>query len=79
MIASVHGTVLALRLDAAVVEVGGVGLLLHATPATLAGLRVGDRVALHVPAAAVTVRAVPAGGEAPERPEPVEPPAARVR
>ena len=41
MIASVHGTVQAVRLDAAVVEVGGVGLLLHATPATLAGLRVG--------------------------------------
>ncbi len=42
MIASVHGTVLAVRLDAAVVEVGGVGLLLQATPATLAGLRVGS-------------------------------------
>ena len=41
MIASVHGTVQAVRLDAAVVEVGGVGLLVHATPATLAGLRVG--------------------------------------
>ncbi|WP_019137062.1 Holliday junction branch migration protein RuvA [Cellulomonas massiliensis] len=46
MIASVHGTVLALRLDAAVVEVGGVGLLLHATPATLAGLRVGQSARL---------------------------------
>ena len=42
MIASVHGTVLAVRLDAAVVEVGGVGLLVQATPATLAGLRVGQ-------------------------------------
>ncbi|WP_448060669.1 Holliday junction branch migration protein RuvA [Cellulomonas hominis] len=42
MIASVHGMVLAVRLDAAVVEVGGVGLLLQATPATLAGLRVGS-------------------------------------
>ena len=41
MIASVHGTVQTVRLDAAVVEVGGVGLLIHATPATLAGLRVG--------------------------------------
>lgn len=41
MIASVNGTVLAVRLDAAVVEVGGVGLLVHATPTTLAGLRVG--------------------------------------
>ncbi|MBD7916803.1 Holliday junction branch migration protein RuvA [Cellulomonas sp. Sa3CUA2] len=42
MIASVYGTVLAVRLDAAVVEVGGVGLLVQATPATLAGLRVGQ-------------------------------------
>lgn len=42
MIASVHGTVLAVRLDAAVVEVGGVGLLVQATPTTLAGLRVGQ-------------------------------------
>ncbi|WP_448629363.1 Holliday junction branch migration protein RuvA [Cellulomonas soli] len=41
MIASVHGTVLAVRLDAAVVEVGGVGLLVQATPTTLAALRVG--------------------------------------
>ncbi|ADG74692.1 Holliday junction DNA helicase RuvA [Cellulomonas flavigena DSM 20109] len=42
MIASVHGTVLAVRLDSAVLEVGGVGLLVQATPATLAGLRVGQ-------------------------------------
>lgn len=41
MIASVRGRVLAVRLDSAVVEVGGVGLLLQATPGTLAGLRVG--------------------------------------
>jgi len=41
VIASVRGTVQALRLDAAVVEVGGVGLLVQATPTTLAGLRVG--------------------------------------
>lgn len=46
VIASVHGTVLALRLDAAVVEVGGVGLLVQATPTTLAGLRVGASAAL---------------------------------
>ena len=46
MIASVHGTVQAVRLDAAVVEVGGVGLLVHATPATLAGLRVGSTAQL---------------------------------
>ncbi|KSW15299.1 Holliday junction branch migration protein RuvA [Cellulomonas sp. B6] len=42
MIASVHGTVLAVRLDAAVVEVGGVGMLVQATPGTLAGLRLGQ-------------------------------------
>jgi len=42
VIASVHGTVLAVRLDAAVLETGGVGLLVQATPATLAGLRVGQ-------------------------------------
>jgi Holliday junction DNA helicase RuvA len=41
MIASVRGRVLAVRLDSTVVEVGGVGLLALATPATLAGLRVG--------------------------------------
>jgi Holliday junction DNA helicase RuvA len=34
------------RLDAAVVEVGGVGLLLQATPATLAGLRTGQEAEL---------------------------------
>lgn|SRR5690554_1887992 len=42
MIASVRGSVLAVRLDAAVVEVGGVGMLVHATPTTLASLRVGQ-------------------------------------
>ncbi|HEY0240080.1 MAG TPA: Holliday junction branch migration protein RuvA [Friedmanniella sp.] len=46
MIASVHGTVLAVRLDAAVVEVGGVGMLVQTTPATLAGLRVGQQARL---------------------------------
>ena len=46
MIASVRGRVLDLRLDGVVVEVGGVGLLAHATPATLAGLRVGQEAAL---------------------------------
>jgi holliday junction DNA helicase RuvA len=34
------------RLDAAVVEVGGVGLLVQATPATLAGLRPGQEAEL---------------------------------
>ena len=42
MIASVSGPVATLRLDGVVVEVGGVGLLVHATPRTLAGLRVGE-------------------------------------
>lgn len=42
MIASVRGTVEAVRLDSAVVEVGGVGLLVQATPTTLAGLRPGS-------------------------------------
>jgi len=46
VIASVRGRVLAVRLDSAVVEVGGVGLLIHATPATLAGLRTGDEAHL---------------------------------
>lgn len=46
MIASVRGTVQAVRLDAAVVEVGGVGMLVQATPATLAGLRVGTEAVL---------------------------------
>ncbi len=47
MIASVTGTVQAVRLDAVVVEVGGVGMLVQATPATLAGLRVGQLATLH--------------------------------
>ncbi|WP_041292207.1 Holliday junction branch migration protein RuvA [Kineococcus radiotolerans] len=47
MIASVRGQVLAVRLDSAVVEVGGVGMLVLAAPATLAGLRVGQEALLH--------------------------------
>ena len=46
MIASVSGPVAALRLDAVVVTVGGVGLLVHASPRTLAGMRVGEPVRL---------------------------------
>ncbi|WP_369373544.1 Holliday junction branch migration protein RuvA [Promicromonospora sp. Populi] len=42
MIASLTGTVAYVSLDRAVVDVGGVGYLVHATPATLAGLRVGE-------------------------------------
>jgi Holliday junction DNA helicase RuvA len=41
MIASLAGTVTTLRLDAAVVDVGGIGVLVHATPRTLATLETG--------------------------------------
>jgi holliday junction DNA helicase RuvA len=47
VIASVRGRVLDVRLDAAVVEVGGVGLLVQATPAVLAELRPGREAVLH--------------------------------
>jgi holliday junction DNA helicase RuvA len=46
VIASVRGRVAAVRLDAVVVEVGGVGLLVVAAPGTLAGLRVGAEAEL---------------------------------
>ena len=46
MIASVRGQVAQLAADGAVVEVGGVGLWLLCTPATLAELRVGQEVRL---------------------------------
>lgn len=46
MIASVAGRVASLGLDAAVVEVGGIGLSVQCAPATLARLRVGDPAAL---------------------------------
>ena len=46
MIASVRGEVLSVGLDHAVVEVGGVGLAVHAAPATLATLRRGEQVRL---------------------------------
>jgi Holliday junction DNA helicase RuvA len=42
MIASVHGTVAAVGVAGAVVEVGGVGLSVQCAPATLARLRVGQ-------------------------------------
>ncbi|GAA4518702.1 Holliday junction branch migration protein RuvA [Actinoallomurus oryzae] len=51
MIAFVNGRVAAAGPDGAVVEVGGVGLALQCTPATLAGLRVGERA--HVPTSLV--------------------------
>lgn len=47
MIATVSGVVSSLRLDGAVIEVGGVGLLIQCTPRTLAGLRTGSVVSLH--------------------------------
>ncbi|MFL6055910.1 MAG: Holliday junction branch migration protein RuvA [Actinoallomurus sp.] len=47
MIAFVSGRVAGAGADGAVIDVGGVGLAVQCTPATLAGLRVGDRA--HVP------------------------------
>jgi Holliday junction DNA helicase RuvA len=46
MIASLSGTVAGLTPTAAVVEVGGVGLLVQCTPATMSRLRVGAAAAL---------------------------------
>lgn len=42
MIAFVHGRVAALAPDAAVVEVGGIGLSVQCTPTTLSRLRIGE-------------------------------------
>lgn len=47
MISSVRGEVLSIGLDHVVVEVGGVGLAVQATPATLAILRRGEQTMLH--------------------------------
>ncbi len=46
MIASVHGRVAAVAPDSAVIEVGGVGLAVHCSPGTLAGLRQGAEARL---------------------------------
>ncbi len=46
MISSIRGEVLSIDLDHAVVEVGGVGLAVHAVPATLATLRRGEQARL---------------------------------
>jgi len=46
VISSVRGKVLSVGLDHAVVEVGGVGLAVHAVPATLAALRCGEQARL---------------------------------
>jgi holliday junction DNA helicase RuvA len=53
VIASVAGEVTAIGPDAAVIEVGGVGVLVHCTPGTLATLRVGEPARL---ATALVVR-----------------------
>ena len=53
MIASVAGTVAALTAEAAVVEVGGIGVAVQCTPATLATLRTGEQTRL---ATALVVR-----------------------
>lgn len=47
MIASLAGTVAQVSLDRAVLDVNGVGYLVHATPATLSGLRIGESARLH--------------------------------
>jgi holliday junction DNA helicase RuvA len=46
VIASVAGRVVSMTLDAAVVEVGGVGLLVQCTPATLSSLTLGEAARL---------------------------------
>jgi len=46
MISSVRGQVLSVSLDHVVIEVGGVGLAVRTTPATLAGLRRGEQARL---------------------------------
>jgi holliday junction DNA helicase RuvA len=43
MISHLHGTVAAVTPEGAVIEVGGVGLLVQCTPGTLATLRTGER------------------------------------
>ncbi len=46
MIATVAGVVAAVSAEGAVIEVGGVGLAIHCTPATLGTLRVGETARL---------------------------------
>jgi holliday junction DNA helicase RuvA len=46
VIAHLSGCVAAVAPDGAVIEVGGVGLLVQCTPGTLAGLRLGERARL---------------------------------
>ncbi|WP_167148655.1 Holliday junction branch migration protein RuvA [Actinomyces sp. ZJ308] len=47
MIASLRGTVLSVGLTGAVIETGGVGMSIQATPTTLSGLRVGQETLVH--------------------------------
>jgi Holliday junction DNA helicase RuvA len=47
VIASVSGVVSDLSIDAAVIDVGGIGLAVQCTPATLASLRRGDPATVH--------------------------------
>jgi len=47
VISSVRGEVLSIGLDHVVVEVGGVGMAVQATPSTLATLRRGEQTRLH--------------------------------
>lgn len=47
MIASVRGTVLEVGSESVVIEVGGLGVLVQCTPATLAGLRKGQAATVH--------------------------------
>ena len=47
MIASVSGRVAAVSPDGAIVEVGGVGMLVQCAPGTIARLRVGENATLH--------------------------------
>ncbi|MCZ3388553.1 MAG: Holliday junction branch migration protein RuvA [Actinomycetia bacterium] len=47
MIASVRGSVIDVAADVAVIEVGGLGLAIHCTPATTAGLRRGEEATIH--------------------------------
>ena len=46
MIASVAGLVASVQPDSVVVVVGGIGLSVHCTPSTIAGVRVGERAEL---------------------------------
>ena len=47
MIAQLTGTVVTAGATNSVIDVGGVGYLVHVTPATAAALRVGERTCLH--------------------------------